>query len=154
MKKTGVVTPSSPSLAYTLNCPDCGKTWVSIFRPINHCGQCGWRSKNRKERDGLETRLREVPIAPALPKRLSEMLPRRDGQACVTDPNVGLLVRQRRLIMGISQKGLADRIGVSQRTLQNIEKGARFPKTRLEEILHILYPDARPGRDRPTSGSS
>ena len=47
-------------------------------------------------------------------------------------------IREKRIKAGISQSSLADKAGVSCRTILNIEKGLPCSTTTLQSILNIL----------------
>ncbi|MEA2865008.1 MAG: hypothetical protein QOC84_2964, partial [Bradyrhizobium sp.] len=56
-----------------------------------------------------------------------------------TDIQVGEAIRVHRLIAGMSQKDLAERLGVSFQQVQKYEKGTnRIGASRLQQIANIL----------------
>lgn len=55
------------------------------------------------------------------------------------DVHVGARIRLRRTLLGMSQEGLADAIGLSFQQVQKYEKGAnRVSSSRLFDLAHIL----------------
>ena len=55
------------------------------------------------------------------------------------DRHVGLRIRLRRKVLGVSQERLADSIGLTFQQVQKYEKGAnRIGASRLQQISHIL----------------
>lgn len=55
------------------------------------------------------------------------------------DKHVGSRVRMRRLMLGMSQGGLADQLGLTFQQVQKYEKGTnRISASRLQEMCHIL----------------
>jgi len=74
------------------------------------------------------------------------------------DKYVGSRVRERRMILGMSQMKLADALGITFQQVQKYEKGTnRVSASRLQQIVHILQVpvqflfDGAPGQ-RNTSG--
>jgi transcriptional regulator with XRE-family HTH domain len=56
-----------------------------------------------------------------------------------TDKYVGNRVRMRRLMLGLSQEGLGDQLGLTFQQVQKYEKGTnRISASRLQQISHIL----------------
>ena len=56
-----------------------------------------------------------------------------------TDRHVGARVRTRRLMLGMSQEGLGNRLGLTFQQVQKYEKGAnRISASRLQEVARIL----------------
>jgi transcriptional regulator with XRE-family HTH domain len=56
-----------------------------------------------------------------------------------TDKYVGSRVRMRRLMLGMSQEKLGDKLGITFQQVQKYEKGAnRISASRLLEMCHIL----------------
>ena len=55
------------------------------------------------------------------------------------DREIGSRIRSRRLECGLSQSGLAERVGLTFQQLQNYEKGAsRIGAARLQQIAEAL----------------
>lgn len=60
-------------------------------------------------------------------------------EAQIVDVEVGARIRQRRKLLGLSQSGLADKIGVTFQQVQKYEKGAnRVGSSRLHLIAGVL----------------
>lgn len=55
----------------------------------------------------------------------------------ISHKEVGARIRRAKLEAGLSQKGLAKRLGVSSKTVANYEHGAAKPYERLREIAEI-----------------
>jgi transcriptional regulator with XRE-family HTH domain len=56
-----------------------------------------------------------------------------------TDTHVGMRIRMRRLMLGMSQTGLADGLGLTFQQVQKYEKGTnRVGASRLQQISNIL----------------
>ena len=56
-----------------------------------------------------------------------------------TDKYVGARIRMRRLMLGMSQTGLAQGLGLTFQQIQKYEKGInRVGASRLQQIAHIL----------------
>jgi transcriptional regulator with XRE-family HTH domain len=56
-----------------------------------------------------------------------------------TDKHVGSRVRMRRLMLGMSQEKLADKLGITFQQVQKYEKGTnRISASRLQHASHIL----------------
>jgi transcriptional regulator with XRE-family HTH domain len=56
-----------------------------------------------------------------------------------TDKHVGARIRMRRLMLGMSQTGLAQGLGLTFQQIQKYEKGInRVGASRLQQIAHIL----------------
>lgn len=56
-----------------------------------------------------------------------------------TDRHIGNRVRQRRMMLGMSQEKLGERVGVTFQQIQKNEKGAnRIGASRLQQISHAL----------------
>lgn len=51
---------------------------------------------------------------------------------------LGRLIRERREALGISQKELADRAGLTQQMISKIERGKALPLPRLESISQVI----------------
>ena len=65
---------------------------------------------------------------------------KRRGAADAVDKHVGSRVRMRRMMLGMSQEKLADRLGVTFQQVQKYEKGRnRIGAGRLQHISHILH---------------
>jgi len=75
------------------------------------------------------------------------------------DRHVGSRVRMRRLMLGMSQTSLADKLGLTFQQVQKYEKGMnRMGSSRLQQIANILqvpvtffFEDA-PGQTKPDGG--
>lgn len=79
----------------------------------------------------------------AIRKKIVPMLPQQDdkkkGRANSVDEHVGLRLRQRRTLMGISQEKLAESVGVTFQQIQKYENGAnRISASRLFHFSQIL----------------
>ena len=79
----------------------------------------------------------------AISKKKTPVLPLQDdkkkGRANSIDEHVGLRLRQRRSLMGISQEKLAEAVGVTFQQIQKYENGAnRISASRLFQFSQIL----------------
>ena len=65
---------------------------------------------------------------------------RRDARAAI-QASIGRTVIRRRIAAGLSQKGLAERSGVSVETLSRIERGRHRPQTATLEKIERALPE-------------
>lgn len=74
------------------------------------------------------------PKAPAKTKA-----PQKKGRANLVDENVGVQLRQRRALLGLSQEKLAEKVGLTFQQIQKYESGAnRVSASRLFEFSKVL----------------
>lgn len=72
-------------------------------------------------------------------KQEIEFLPRGSGVANPVDIHVGQRIRQRRVLLGISQEKLAETMGMTFQQVQKYERGKnRVSASRLYQLSHIL----------------
>lgn len=65
--------------------------------------------------------------------------PKKKGRANSIDENVGVQLRQRRALLGLSQEKLAEQVGITFQQIQKYEKGAnRISASRLFEFSKVL----------------
>lgn len=68
-----------------------------------------------------------------------EFLPRGSGIANPVDIHVGQRIRQRRVLLGMSQEKLAETMGMTFQQIQKYERGKnRVSASRLYQLSHIL----------------
>lgn len=83
-------------------------------------------------------------------------------QAQPVDQHVGLKVRERRILRGVSQERLGELVGVSFQQIQKYEKGLnRIGASRLSQIAAVLevpvsyfFDDSAPVRSQPGDGDA
>lgn len=65
--------------------------------------------------------------------------PKKKGRANFIDENVGVQLRQRRALLGLSQEKLAEQVGITFQQIQKYENGAnRISASRLFEFSKVL----------------
>jgi transcriptional regulator with XRE-family HTH domain len=66
-------------------------------------------------------------------------MPKKKGRANSIDENVGVQLRQRRALLGLSQEKLAEQVGITFQQIQKYENGAnRISASRLYEFSKVL----------------
>lgn len=66
-----------------------------------------------------------------------------------TDPDIGTRIRKRRQEMHLSQKQLADRVGVNESAVVSWETGRHYPSRKLGALEAVLGVSVTNGQDAP-----
>ena len=79
-----------------------------------------------------------MPTAPKI-KTSKPQVTKKKGRANSIDEHVGVQLRQRRALLGLSQEKLADQVGITFQQIQKYENGAnRVSASRLYEFSKVL----------------